>query len=75
MSLSTLHIRDTGRAGEAFFAALYRSTRDDLLALRVDPSMIGGLVAMQHRMQVAGYRNSYPDAHHRVLELDGVALR
>lgn len=74
MTLSTLHIRDAGAADEAFFASLYRSTRDDLLALPVDPSVIGGLIAMQHRLQVAGYRNSYPQAVYQVLERDGVAV-
>ena len=74
MTLSTLHIRDAGAADEAFFAALYTSTRDDLLALPADPSMIDGLIAMQHRLQVAGYRNSYPQAVYQVLERDGVAV-
>ena len=74
MPLSTLHIRDAGAADEAFFASLYRSTRDDLLALPADPSMIDGLIAMQHRLQVAGYRNSYPQAVYQVLERDGVAV-
>jgi ribosomal protein S18 acetylase RimI-like enzyme len=74
MTLSTLHIRDAGAADEAFFASLYRSVRDDLLALPADPSMIDGLIAMQHRLQVAGYRNSYPQAVYQVLERDGVAV-
>jgi len=75
MTLSTLHIRDAGAAADvAFFASLYRSTRDDLLALPVDPSVIDGLIAMQHRLQVAGYRNSYPQAVYQVLERDGVAV-
>jgi len=74
MTLSTLHIRDAGAADVAFFASLYRSTRDDLLALSVDPSVIDGLIAMQHRLQVAGYRNSYPQAVYQVLERDGVAV-
>ena len=74
MTLSTLHIRDAGAADVAFFASLYRSTRDDLLALPVDPSMIDSLIAMQHRLQVAGYRNSYPQAVYQVLERDGVAV-
>jgi ribosomal protein S18 acetylase RimI-like enzyme len=74
MTLSTLHIRDAGAADVAFFASLYRSTRDDLLALPVDPSLIDGLIAMQHRLQVAGYRNSYPQAVYQVLERDGVAV-
>ena len=74
MTLATLHIRDAGAADEAFFSSLYRSTRDDLLALPADPSVIDGLIAMQHRLQVAGYRNSYPQAVYQVLERDGVAV-
>jgi ribosomal protein S18 acetylase RimI-like enzyme len=74
MTLSTLHIRDAIAADETFFAGLYRSTRDDLLALPADPSVIDGLIAMQHRLQVAGYCNSYPQALYHVLERDGVAV-
>jgi ribosomal protein S18 acetylase RimI-like enzyme len=74
MTLSTLHIRDAGAADEAFFASLYRSTRDDLLALPADPLVIDGLIAMQQRLQVAGYRNSYPQAVYQVLERDGMAV-
>lgn len=74
MTLSTLHIRDAGAADEAFFAGLYRSTRADLLALPADPSVIDGLIAMQHRLQMAGYHNSYPQAVYQVLERDGMAV-
>lgn len=74
MSSSTLSIRPAGPADDAFFVALYRSTRDDLLALPADPVMIDGLVAMQQRMQVAGYRHSYPQAEYQVLEQGGVAV-
>lgn len=74
MSLSTLTVRPTGPADDAFCAALYRSTRDDLTALPADPAMIDALVAMQQRMQAAGYRNSYPEAQYQVLALDGVAV-
>ena len=74
MSLTTLRLRPAGPADEDFFAALYRTTRDDLLALPLDPAMLDGLVAMQHRMQVAGYRNDYPDARYQVLELEGRAV-
>jgi ribosomal protein S18 acetylase RimI-like enzyme len=74
MTLPTLHLRAAGAADEAFFADLYRSTRDDLLALPADPSVIDGLIAMQHRLQLAGYRNSYPQAVYQVLERDGVAV-
>lgn len=74
MPLNTLTIRPAEPADEAFFAALYRVTRDDLLALPADPAMIDGLIAMQYRMQVAGYRHNYPEARYQVLERDGVAL-
>lgn len=74
MTLPTLHLRDAVAADEAFFASLYRSTRDDLLALPADPSVIDGLIAMQRRLQLAGYRNSYPEARYQVLERDGVAV-
>lgn len=71
MSLAALRIRPAAPSDEAFFLALYRSTREDLLALLADPRYIDGLVAMQQQMQVAGYRSSYPDALFAVLELEG----
>lgn len=74
MSLASLHIRPAGAADQAFFADLYRSTRDDLLALPADPGHIDALIGMQQQMQVAGYRASYPDAAYQVLELDGAAV-
>lgn len=71
MTPPVLHIRPALPSDEAFFLALYRSTRDDLLGLLADPRYIDALVAMQQQMQVAGYRGSYPDALYEVLELDG----
>lgn len=38
MPLNQLTIRPAGPADDAFFVALYRSTRDDLLALPADPA-------------------------------------
>lgn len=74
MSLPALHLRPALPSDDDFFLALYRSTRDDLLGLLADPRYIDGIVAMQQRMQVAGYRSSYPDAAYEVLELDGVPV-
>ena len=71
MTSSTCTIRDAKAADEAFFAALYRSTRPDLLAMLADPRYIDGIIAMQHRAQVLGYRTRYPDARYQVLELEG----
>ncbi|QOY92474.1 GNAT family N-acetyltransferase [Massilia sp. UMI-21] len=66
-----LQLRPAEPADQAFFLALYRSTRDDLLGLVADPRYIDGLIAMQQQMQAAGYRNSYPEARYQVLALDG----
>ncbi len=71
--LPALRIRPARAADEDFFAALYRSTRADLLALLADRRYIDGLVATQRQAQVAGYHERYPDAVYQVLELDGAA--
>jgi GNAT superfamily N-acetyltransferase len=52
---------------DAFLAALYRSTRGDLLAMPAPPVMIDHLIAMQQRMQAQSYRHNYPDAPDCVL--------
>jgi GNAT superfamily N-acetyltransferase len=52
---------------DAFLAALYRSTRGDLLAMPAPPLMIDHLIAMQQRMQTQSYRHNYPDAPDCVL--------
>jgi hypothetical protein len=44
---------------DAFLAALYRSTRGDLLAMPAPPVMIDHLIAMQQRMQAQSYRHNY----------------
>lgn len=47
MALNALIVRPAGPAAQIFLEALYRSTRDDLLALPADPALLDGLVAMQ----------------------------
>lgn len=69
-----LHVRPAAAADEPFLAALYRSTRDDLLGMVADPRYVDALAAMQRQMQVADYRARYPDALYEVLELDGAAV-
>lgn len=71
---AVLRIRAADATDEAFFAALYRSTRPDLLAMLADPRYIEGLVATQRQAQAASYRARYPDARYQVLELDGVPV-
>lgn len=71
--MSSIELRPAASTDQPFFAALYRSTRDDLLGMIADPRYVDALVAMQQQMQVAGYRASYPDALYEVVELDGAA--
>lgn len=73
MSDVALRMRPATAADQAFFAALYRSTRPDLEGMLADPRYVDALAAMQQRMQVEGYRASYPDASYQVLELNGAA--
>jgi len=69
--VAALHIRDADAADEPFFAALYRSTRPDLLGMLADRRYIDGLVATQRQAQIAHYRARHPEARYRVLVLDG----
>lgn len=55
----------------AFLAALYRSSRQDLLQMQADMGMIDQLIAMQQRMQEHGYRQAYPQACYQLIEKDG----
>ncbi|MCD2519027.1 GNAT family N-acetyltransferase [Massilia sp. G4R7] len=71
MAPPALHIRPARPDDAAFFAALYRSTRPDLLAMLADRRYIDGLVAAAWQAQAASYRERYPDARYQVLELDG----
>lgn len=58
-----------GDAGDdAFAAALYRSTRSDLLQIPGDPSVIEQLISMQQRAQTMAYRHNYPQAAYLILQ-------
>jgi GNAT superfamily N-acetyltransferase len=60
-------------AGDAdFLARLYASTRMDLHSVTADPAFVASLVAMQQRLQGAGYRQQFPAARYLLLERDGV---
>ena len=51
------------RDGDAdFLARLYASTRMDLHSATADPAFVASLVAMQQRLQAAGYRAGFPGA-------------
>lgn len=60
------------RDGDAdFLARLYASTRTDLHSATANPAFVASLIAMQQRLQGAGYRRNFPDANCLVLEQHG----
>lgn len=66
---------DADSAGDqAFVRALYRSSRGDLLQMQADADFIEQLIAMQQRMHDHGYRQSYPQARHLIIERDGAPI-
>jgi ribosomal protein S18 acetylase RimI-like enzyme len=65
---SDLVLRMVGESDEEFLAELYRSTRQDLLLMNADRSVVAQIVAMQRRAQAAGYRETFPAAQYFVLE-------
>jgi ribosomal protein S18 acetylase RimI-like enzyme len=65
--LRQMKARAPDSADDDFLARLYGSTRDDLRALATDPALVASLIAMQQRLQAAGYRNAYPGAEYLVL--------
>lgn len=59
---------------DAFAAALYRSTRSDLLQIPGDPSVIEQLISMQQRAQTMAYQHSYPQAAYLIVQRDAQAI-
>ena len=55
-----------------FLARLYASTRQDLLGSgSADPTLAASIMAMQQRLQLADYRQRFPDAIYLILEEAG----
>ena len=59
---------------QAFVRTLYRSSRGDLLQMQAEADFIDQLIAMQQRMHDQGYRQSYPQARHLMIERDGAPI-
>jgi ribosomal protein S18 acetylase RimI-like enzyme len=66
-----LNLRAEREGDATFLAALYRSTREDLLQLGLPQVMLEGLLDMQFRAQQAGYRSQFPGARYHILEKAG----
>ena len=65
---SSLAVRPPIPADAPFLAALYASTRPDLVGGgTADPAFVAALMAMQQRLQTADYAARYPDATTLVL--------
>ncbi|KAB8044646.1 GNAT family N-acetyltransferase [Janthinobacterium aquaticum] len=74
---SPFNLREFDAASEsdqAFARVLYRSSRGDLLQMQAEPDFIEQLIAMQQRMHDQGYRQSYPQARHLIIERDGAPI-
>ena len=54
-----------------FLARLYASTRMDLHSATANPAFVASLIAMQQRLQGAGYRRDFPHAATVLLERQG----
>jgi ribosomal protein S18 acetylase RimI-like enzyme len=72
--LEPLRARAPEEADAAFLARLYASTRADLDSATVERAVVAALIAMQQRLQLAGYRQQFPLAHYLLLELNGAAV-
>jgi GNAT superfamily N-acetyltransferase len=69
--LHPIRARAVGEGDVDFLARLYASTRTDLHSATADPAFVASLIAMQQRIQAAGYRQNFPDAACLLLEHDG----
>lgn len=66
-----LSLRPMREADNAFFEALYRSTRDDLRLLDAEEDFIEEFIDFQRRAQVEGYGGQFPNAMYFVAEHHG----
>ncbi|MCK9394147.1 MAG: GNAT family N-acetyltransferase [Methylobacter sp.] len=68
------NLRPVHEHDQEFIATLYRSTRDDLLGLPMDPVFIDNLIRSQQQIQALGVQQNYPNAQTKVLEYQGRLL-
>ena len=67
-------LRAIDAADHDFIDTLYRSTRDDLAAMPVDPTFLAQLICMQQHAQVQGMRSAFPQAEYSLLVREGAAV-
>ncbi|HEY8160279.1 MAG TPA: GNAT family N-acetyltransferase [Methylobacter sp.] len=68
------NLRSVDERDQEFIDTLYRSTREDLLALPMDSTFIDNLVRSQQQIHALGVQQNYPNAQTNVLEYQGRLL-
>jgi len=68
------HLRPVNERDQEFIDTLYRSTREDLLRLPMDPIFIDNLVRSQQQIHALGVQQQYPNAQTKILEYQSQAL-
>lgn len=74
MPLPDFRLRSVHERDQEFIDILYRSTREDLLMLPMDPAFIDNLVRSQQQIHALGVQQNYPNAQTKILESQSQAL-
>ncbi|MGZ5008851.1 MAG: GNAT family N-acetyltransferase [Methylobacter sp.] len=67
------HLRSVQEHDQEFIDRLYRSTREDLLILPMDPVFIDNLIRSQQQVHALGVQQNYPNAQTKILEFQDQA--
>jgi GNAT superfamily N-acetyltransferase len=68
------YLRSDHEHDQEFIDTLYRSTREDLLMLPMDPVFIDNLIRSQQQIHALGVQQNYPNAQTIILEYQRQAL-
>ncbi len=74
MPPANFYLRSVHECDQEFIDILYRSTREDLLMLPMDPAFIDNLVRSQQQIHALGVQRNYPNAQIKILESQSQAL-
>lgn len=74
MPPANFYLRSVHERDQEFIDILYRSTREDLLMLPMDPAFIDNLVRSQQQIHALGVQRNYPNAQTKILESQSQAL-
>ncbi len=74
MPPANFYLRSVHERDQEFIDILYRSTREDLLMLPMEPAFIDNLVRSQQQIHALGVQRNYPNAQTKILESQSQAL-